>query len=66
MEISPFLVNFGRQTKKLNQWAKIQILADSRTAKEQKEWEKLLYMMDSTVSFRLFTPLSFILIPCQI
>jgi hypothetical protein len=23
-------------------------LADSRTTKEQKEWEKLLYMMDST------------------
>ena len=24
------------------------VLADSRTTKEQKEWEKLLYMMDST------------------
>ena len=25
-------------------------LADSRTTKEQKEWEKLLYMMDSILS----------------
>ncbi|GHS89937.1 hypothetical protein FACS1894201_11270 [Bacteroidia bacterium] len=42
------MVNFVLQNKKTNQCTKIQILPDSRTTKEQKEWEKLLYMMDST------------------
>jgi IS4 transposase len=36
------------EKQKKNQCTKIQILADSRFNKEQKEWEKLLYVLDST------------------
>jgi hypothetical protein len=32
----------------MKQCTKVQILADSRSNKEQKEWEKLLYVLDST------------------
>lgn len=30
-EVSPFLLDFSRQTKKIQLWAKVYILADSRS-----------------------------------
>ena len=56
-DVSPFLLDFCRQTKSIQLWAKVYILADSRKNRD-KSWMKRIQIIDST-TITLFSNLLF-------